>query len=1013
MSSYVVEQLAAWCRRHPVRRKVLFVPSTQLGYNLTSTLARTGASWMNLEALTPEDEAARYAEPELLAAGWRRLPHEADVLLVEQIVPEVAREAGGYFSRAEWSSGLARAMVHTIRALRAAGVAPEELRKQMPRAKGGVMARCYEAYNELLEYEKLYDSARVLRAALEAEAHDRAAAFAILDETELSHLAWRYVQKAAGGDIYRIGRDGYVQPPPAQSAAARFSERPHPPEAPAPKPAPGARRLAGEELSPEDAAQIRLREAQGPENEVRAALRDLLDEGIPLDQVEIAYTSTSPYLTLLVEAADRFGLTGGDDIESRISFAEGVPAALTHPGQALLGWLAWIEQGFEARELVRLGRAGLLRFDEVEDLELSSQEMGQVLARARIGRGRANYEHAFERLRDELEKKLQEAEEKRRTPEPIQQELGRLEAVRQVMEDLLGLVPSGSSISQSAMMEACVRFLEKYSIARSARDRRERRSLIGRLEELGQCLTGAGSARKVATMLHELLDNHTGETAVAKSGKLYAVPLERAGYSGRPYLYILGMDEGAFPGNPTEDPILLDDERARFGERLALKRTQPGQTQWHLERVLGVAAGRVTLSASLYHLADGQERRPSPVFYRLGDSPERAGAIPAPERALTDTELLLALRRQEGLREVLEADYPWLAFGYRALRAREDAPLTNYDGILSAADEGLDPLGDSRPLSPSRLEVLARCPYRYFLRYVLRVEAPDDEEEPDPAAWLDPLRFGSLLHEVFAAFMERLKKRGERVDAERHEGELLELLEKQIDEMREQHPPPYEAAFDADRKRLRRAARVFLASEEGRTAEPVGFEVSFGFGREDGLHHPEPVEVELGEGLRFPLRGSIDRVDRAAGGYELWDYKTGSPAPYDDQDLLGDGHNLQWALYAYALEEILRLRGEKTPVACSGYVFTSERGHGRRIDQPVPLRQQLAERLGPLFEMARHGAFPHVHATGGSGNECRFCDFSGVCAEERLSRKADLKEVAAELDEEAAYAEALRTWMEG
>src|SRR5437764_452982 len=76
------------------------------------------------------------------------------------------------------------------------------------------------------------------------------------------------------------------------------------------------------------------------------------------------------------------------------------------------------------------------------------------------------------------------------------------------------------------------------------------------------------------------------------------------------------------------------------------------------------------------------------------------------------------------------------------------------------------------------------------------------------------------------------------------------------------------------------ACRTFLSSEAGRTgeAEPVAFEVAFGI-RDDEhpAEFPDPVEIALGGGRSFRLRGSIDRVDRDAGGkFLVWDYKTGA-----------------------------------------------------------------------------------------------------------------------------------------
>ena len=61
-------------------------------------------------------------------------------------------------------------------------------------------------------------------------------------------------------------------------------------------------RLLTAGLKPSDAADVALCLAVGAENEVRGVLRQLLNEGLQLDAVEIAYTDGDPYLPLLLDA---------------------------------------------------------------------------------------------------------------------------------------------------------------------------------------------------------------------------------------------------------------------------------------------------------------------------------------------------------------------------------------------------------------------------------------------------------------------------------------------------------------------------------------------------------------------------------------------------------------------------------------------------------------------------------------------------------------------------------------
>ena len=114
-------------------------------------------------------------------------------------------------------------------------------------------------------------------------------------------------------------------------------------------------------------------------------------------------------------------------------------------------------------------------------------------------------------------------------------------------------------------------------------------------------------------------------------------------------------------------------------------------------------------------------------------------------------------------------------------------------------------------------------------------------------------------------------------------------------------------------------------------------------------------------------------------GFEIWDYKTGSTFGFDDGDLLGGGAHLQWALYAYAVEQM----GAGRPVRSSGYFFAGDRGIGRRFESIPPAPAELGALLEPLLEMVSAGAFHHLQ----KAEECRFCDFRRVCAGERKSRR--------------------------
>jgi len=1011
MKPYPLAQLAALCRSHPVRTKVVFVPTATVGYNLISALAVSGQACLNLRMTPPAALARQLAGPQFDVEGRRPVSQDMEAFYLEDVLARAVQAMpDSYFSGLSMSPGLAQSFFRTVQSLRLAGVGEDSLEGAgVAPGKVRLLAALCRAYSARLAEAGCYDDADLYARAteaLQAERRDDDTVYAILDETPLSGLAFRFVRTVTEGRLYRIGRRDYGVPPPSHCAAARFPDAPFP-EAPA-RIAAGGRLLLEEGLSPEDGGDLDLAQAVGVENEVRGALREILQLEAPLDEVEIAYTVDSPYLGLLCDAAEC--------LDAPAAFYGGIPVTLTRPGQALAGFYRWIGSGFEAGELIGLCRAGLLRFGDALEAgdTLAPYHLATFLQQSGVVRGRGFYLRGLDRLLEGLQGRARAQREDGMPPGRLETERARLLEARRVMACLLSLIPEPRT-TLSCVVQAGLAFLNTFAPVRNDRDGTSRESLQNRLGELADGVDLEGSVERLAQWLGELVSTHRSEASAARPGHLYVAPLERAGYTGRKRLYVLGMAEGAFPGGATEDAILLDDERAALSGELSLQRTRPREQVWRLVRALGMAGGKVSLLACCRDLVDGRETYPSALFQQAAEQLGRSlaeaptvSSVPEPGRALDGVEAMLGARRTEGFEAAVRVRFPWLVAGQAAVLARAQPALTRFDGWLGRETPELDVAGGNTVLSASRLETLTACPYRYFLRYVLGA-APPDEAAADPTRWLTPLEYGELLHDLFCDFMRTLKVRGEPPDGAQHAALLKEMLDRKIAQVQERIPAPYEAAYRDDCGRLARSAEIFLAEESRRKgAEPVGFEVSFGFGREGAFDHAEAVSLNLSDRVRLLLRGRIDRVDRRADGYEIWDYKTGSARAYDETDALRGGIHLQWALYAYALNRILEARGQADRVLRSGYFFASDREYGRRIAARPPERSAFADLLSPLFDLVSQGCFFHVQRD----DSCAYCDYNGLCAgEQRLASR--MKEIEASEGIAPEIIQSLRKWLSG
>ncbi len=519
-----------------------------------------------------------------------------------------------------------------------------------------------------------------------------------------------------------------------------------------------------------------------------------------------------------------------------------------------------------------------------------------------------------------------------------------------------------------------------------------------------------------------------------RPGKAHGALYRAGGFSGRRHTFLLGLDETRLPGGDLEDPVLLDEERRRINAAsetrlLALGRERPREASAAFWACVGRLRGDISASYSsfdLRNLVQAGEPSPSPAFLELfrqrsGDPtadyselakalPRAAGFATAPDAALDDTEWWLSLLRREedgpsaedGLAAVVRSVYPWLEDGSRAEIARASSDFTIWDGFVRSGTPELDPRSgaEATPFSPSRVEKLAACPFSYFVRHVLGVEAPEDVES-DPTRWLSPMEEGSLLHEVFREFFEKITADGEKPEAAKHLDRILEIAERGIAAWRDRVPPASELAFHRQCEDIRAACRTLLAREQEhcRKATPRYFEVPFGLPRRSArkrsaVESPDPVPIEIAPGRTFRLRGSIDRVDEALDGtFEVWDYKTGSPRSLREGMGVRGGRQVQPTLYAMALETLLERAGRPGKVSRSGYFFPGRKGEGQRMIVPVD-RGETRDVLGKLFDLLARGMFPHALTQDG----CKYCDYEAICGGKRMASERAAEKLAAHPD---------------
>ena len=488
-------------------------------------------------------------------------------------------------------------------------------------------------------------------------------------------------------------------------------------------------------------------------------------------------------------------------------------------------------------------------------------------------------------------------------------------------------------------------------------------------------------------------------------------------------VFLTECAERIFPSLIQPDPILLDDERETLNRRLGRKalpikreRAQEEQLLFALveqsaRRFLTISWARRTttsgaprLSSTFLRKSVRSDREEGATERELVEQglirrlPARlAGAAPSPEQlaardwratetALDATDFALALLEAApaGAPTVLRTLWPDHE-RYQAARAERNAPsFSAYDGLIPPAALRHDPLSPST--SATGLEEYATCPYRYFLRRVLRVAAV---AEPGEALEMTPLDRGDLVHTILERWIRRWIEAGREGQADwpaylRDEAPLMQIAQEEFADADLSGLAGLPATWDVVREEVLSDLRRVLELERARAAEgyrPIGVEIGFG-----------DLAVPLPDGTELRFRGRIDRVDRGPAGIVAIDYKTGASRKRAED--YRDGSALQLPIYLLAAA---REFGDEPGAARAEYWYATRKGNFARSGlggATVLADAAWADALASISAGVRAGRFfpyPGKAAGGRRRPNCTFCDFASVCAtdvDQRFEAKA-------------------------
>ncbi len=463
---------------------------------------------------------------------------------------------------------------------------------------------------------------------------------------------------------------------------------------------------------------------------------------------------------------------------------------------------------------------------------------------------------------------------------------------------------------------------------------------------------------------------------------------------------VCGMAEGTFPARHNDDALLPDRERRVVGRDLPARGDRSGDEHRALLAVLA-ASKQSLLLCPRGDLRQAADRAPSRWLTEHAGRPEvvpsfvgglRRTAFPAHQQEY-DTRCLLdwhdadSRTNDHGRTDLLALPSVLrrteLRRGIDLRRSRRSPRLTRFDGNLAAGDlRGAvlpDPIDGHQVSSASRLETWADCPHRYFVRYILRVEAIDDADDDHR---ITALERGSLVHRMLERWLQEAIDHGA-VPAptepwpERWRTRLLAIGEEECDRLEARGLVGSRLYWNYDRRQILRDLHRFLDFDDKQRANhrsrPVAAEFGFGMPRSDD----GPVDIDIDANRSVRIRGSIDRIDVTdGGGLLVVDYKTGSTRSFRDLSL--DNPTLNGQRFQLVLYDLAARRLRDTPDAADGYGaywFVSSKGLFTEIGYSTDAaRGAVLEAVGSAVDGIGAGLFP-LHPEEPGWKPFVWCDY--------------------------------------
>ena len=751
-------------------------------------------------------------------------------------------------------------------------------------------------------------------------------------------------------------------------------------------------------------------EAPGLVGEARMTARHiktLLRDGMAAEDILVSVRDLTPYADLLREVFDEYGIPLD---------VEGTDSLLHDPAVALLlRALRLPEDDWPFSGVTALLRSSFLQphWPEVSsaDVPLLAEALLRLL---REPRGRDAYLEAVRRWAAQKQKGLEDeqAEESRR-----QRIHDLAKQCAPFLERFFGcfdLMPSQAPLAgHAAWLHALVRDLGINSgTAGWKRFWEELDRWVDR-DQKRQPIDSRTFQRRLQAL--------ASEAGVARTrrgpGRVRVLSAPLACDLDADYVFVLGLGERGFPQLVSPSALLEESERQALRtsglELVSMSDLMPDEMLLFY-RLVTRARKQLILG---YPAVDGRGQPLLPSSFLSGVLDLFApDAIPVERQSMLiegfnrDTPLSaaedrvrFAVRMASKKRKPPAGKSPMFenlcdAAALAAQRFREKT-FSPFEGLIENSRIASEIAGLFRPekvFSPTALEDYVACPFRFFLRHVLRLEPLEEPREE-----IEVTRRGQAFHRALSRLHTRLRDSNVHQPAEGLDEHVSHEVSEAIGEDVTRAPgPASKMLWQLEGQRMLKVASRYPEQWKALVApwiphkvqpRPHFFEIDFGLpvDEESGAKPNDPLLIAE-NGFEVRISGRIDRVDVAElqGEIGFWiiDYKTGSGTHYTGR-ALAEFERLQLTLYALAVQEVLLKNQNARPLGLAYWligeagpkVVMPMRNHTQWLnetDRWRVVRETLREWILKVVGHIRQG----VYSLRPRSEHCtQTCDFGQVC----------------------------------